>query len=200
MSARFAQDKALVAAIASGDEGAFQQVFSALSRDVFKTCYAVLLDHQAAEDATQDSFVKLWHNAGSWSADASLKTWLLTIARNRCLDVLRKKKNDLKKHEELYKDMLVNNQGHSRIDENALDEAAYEADIQKALFSLPERQREAVSLVYYAELHNYEAAQVMGIKVGAFDSLLARARRSMGEKLKTREHQLRGYFFDGQDQ
>ncbi|MCD8562516.1 MAG: sigma-70 family RNA polymerase sigma factor [Alphaproteobacteria bacterium] len=90
-------DYALIRRIAAGDEAAFEMLFGRLAPDVFKLSYAMLLDRQAAEDAVQESFIKLWNHAGSWRPEASVKTWLMTIVRNVCLDILRKKRSESKK-------------------------------------------------------------------------------------------------------
>lgn len=184
----------LMEKVAQGDQNAFKDLFDCRVGDVFKLCYSLLLDHQMAEDATQEAFVKLWKHAAEWRPEASVKTWLLAIARNRCLDVLRKKKNDLKKHYDLYKDRLIEHENHlSSTVDKGLDTGKYKETIQNALFLLPERQREAVTLVYYSELHNSEAAELMGLRPAAFDSLLARARRNLRDKLVSRQELLKGY-------
>lgn len=192
-------DYALVQRIARGDESAFQELFDRVMGDVFRLSYALLLDYQAAEDATQDAFIRLWQNAEKWQPEASIKTWLLTVARNICLDTIRKKKNDLKKHQGLYVDSLSAEQ-HIKTDaiENKIDRKQHEEMLKNALFTLPERQREAVTLVYYMEVNNSEAARIMGLKVRAFDSLLARARRSLRSALGDEEDVLKGYNIYGQ--
>lgn len=185
----------LIERVACGDQVAFQALFRGLGHDVFRLNYSLLLDHQMAEDAMQEAFVKLWQNAKKWRPEASVKTWLLTIARNHCLDVLRKKKSNLKKEHGLYQDQLA--LGAAVKKENAgrvLDEEKHRKTIQNALFLLPERQREAVTLVYYSEVRNSEAARIMGLQTAAFDSLLARARRSLRDRLGDEGNLLEGYF------
>lgn len=188
-------DQDLVQDIACGDHEAFGVLFDRLSPAIFKHCYALLLDQQKAEDAAQEVFIKLWNKAGSWKPDASVKTWLMKVARNHCLDVLRKKKNDLKKHEEFYKDHLITAAEKQEIKpDQALDHEQYEKIIKNALFSLPERQREAMTLVYYSEVPNAQAAQIMGLRTSAFDSLLARARRNLRSQLEDKQNALKGCY------
>lgn len=188
-------DEVLMGRIALGDQVAFHVLFTRRTGDVFKLCYSLLLNRQAAEDVTQESFFKLWIHAKSWRPEARVKTWLLTIARNGCLDYLRKKNNDRKKHEELYKTALtILPLSQKNEAENSLDRKKQEKILEKALFSLPERQREAVTLVYYSEVHNIDAARIMGMKPAAFDSLLARARRNLRTALDEDEEELRKSF------
>lgn len=183
--------------IASGDMAAFQHVFDALSGDVLKLSYSLLRDYQVAEDATQEVFIKLWNNAQTWMPTAQLKTWLLKITRNHCLDILRKQQNDLKKNHDLYKEVIsmdLDNQAHE-IEAHA-DQRKQKNIIKIALLNLPERQREAITLVYYNEVKNLEAASIMGMQAVAFDSLLARARRTLRSQLKNQSSDLKGYFYE----
>lgn len=191
-------DNYLVERIAIGDQEAFNQLFGRLSRDVFKLSYSLLLDHQMAEDATQEIFVKIWKNAAHWQPEAMVKTWILKITRNHCLDILRKQKNDQKKYHELYKEHLTTYKDVTLDNaESKFDKKRYEKIIKNALFLLPERQREAVTLVYYMDVHNSEAALIMGIKNCAFDSLLARARRNLRDWLDGEENELKGLYSYG---
>lgn len=177
-------DEQIIQGIVAQDRGAFNLAFAQLSQSVFKTCYAILLDQQEAEDAMQDSFVKLWNNASSWHGDASLKTWVLKIAKNRCLDMLRKRKSESKKQQDFYAEQLTQDTSDAPVGTDNLEHADDQKRLQKVLFSLPERQREAITLVYYNELRNSEAAKMMDMNVGAFDSLVARARRNMAKNLQ----------------
>lgn len=181
-------DPDLIARIAEGDEGAFSCLFGRLMPDVFKLSYALLLDRASAEDAVQEAFTRLWKHAENWRPEASVKTWLLTIARNVCLDIIRKRRNDTKKHYELYKDHLASPDNPLENGERPLIRKETERLVRTALFLLPERQREAVTLVYYSGIQNIEAARIMGLNVRAFDSLLARARRSLRDQLGKEEN------------
>ena len=191
----------LVRFIAAGDQQAFEELFDRLSGDVFKLCYSLLLNRQAAEDATQDTFIKLWRNAENWKPDATAKTWIMTIARNRCFDILRKRKNDLKKHQDYFADHLssVSSQKQENALDSQIDHRKHRETIKNILFTLPERQREAITLVYYTEVHNHEAARIMEMQASAFDSLLARARRNLRDKLGHKGETLKGELINGTD-
>lgn len=193
------KDSEIAARIAGGDKQAFQELFEALSNDVFRLCFSYLRNKEAAEDATQEAFVKLWQNIEKWKPEASIKTWLMTMTRNLCLDILRKRQSDMRK--------IQNLQQHNIVEQLDIqkDDAAYDVDyknhdkiIKNALFELPERQREAIMLVYYNEEQNIDAAEIMDLEVPTFNSLLARARRSLKENLEKHGETLKGYFYDKQ--
>lgn len=173
-------DDDLIERIAGGDRDAFQVLFDRRVNDVFRLSYSLLLDRQMAEDAAQETFVKLWLHAADWRPEAAPKTWLLTVARNLCLDMIRKHRNELKKRQALFDDRVPDLDGFARADaENEVDRKERRKVVNAALFRLPPRQREAVVLVYFMEVTNSDAARIVGVKVAAFDSLLARARRSL---------------------
>lgn len=78
---------------ALGDRDAFSALYSATSAKLFGVCLRVLGNASEAEDALQDVFVKIWHNANRYKVNGlSPMTWLITIARNLSIDRLRKRK------------------------------------------------------------------------------------------------------------
>lgn len=122
--------------------------------------------------------MRLWRHADRWRPNgARFDTWLYRVAANVCLDRLRRRGRE------------------TTLDEppDAPDDAPLAIDImlaeerrravESALAGLPERQRLAIALCHYQELSNIEAARVMEISVDALESLLARGRRSLKERL-----------------
>ena len=84
----------LIARVALRDRAAFDQLYDAVSAKLFGVCLRVLTNRAAAEDAMQDTFVKIWNNADRYSANGlSPMTWLITIARNTAIDRLRAQKS-----------------------------------------------------------------------------------------------------------
>ena len=76
--------------VALGDRAAFQRVYRATSSHLFGVALRILNRRDTAEDALQEAFVNVWHNAGSYQAAASQPmTWLIAIVRNKALDHLR---------------------------------------------------------------------------------------------------------------
>lgn len=83
----------LIARVATGDRGAFDGLYSQTSAKLFGILLRVLQDRAEAEDALQEVFVKIWHNADRYRANGlSPMTWLITIARNHGIDRLRRKR------------------------------------------------------------------------------------------------------------
>ena len=84
------QVEALIARAALSDRNAFSSLYDATSAKLFSVCLQVLNDRQAAEDALQDSYIKIWNKADQYHTNGmSPMTWLITIARNTSIDRLR---------------------------------------------------------------------------------------------------------------
>lgn len=78
---------------ARGDPGVFAELYQRTSPRLFGLCLRMLRDHGAAEDVLQEVFVSVWRNAASYDASrAGAMTWLITLARNRVIDRLRKQR------------------------------------------------------------------------------------------------------------
>jgi RNA polymerase sigma-70 factor (ECF subfamily) len=83
----------LIARVALKDQKAFDELYDRVSAKLFGVCLRVLSKRAAAEDAMQDTFVKIWNNADRYNANGlSPMTWLITIARNTSIDRLRARK------------------------------------------------------------------------------------------------------------
>lgn len=138
----------------------------------------MLGDRAAAEDAAQDTFMRLWQNAHRWRPEgAQFQTWLYRVASNACLDRLRRRGRETTVDE--FPETIDN--APAALD-GLLAEERRRA-VAAALAELPERQRLAVALCHYQELSNIDAAAVMSISVDALESLLARGRRTLRDKL-----------------
>jgi RNA polymerase sigma-70 factor, ECF subfamily len=82
--------EALLARVAMGDRDAFSVLYDATSAKLLGIALRILKDRDAAEDALQEAFIKIWHKADSYSANGlSPMTWLITVARNTAIDRLR---------------------------------------------------------------------------------------------------------------
>ena len=83
-------DRFIDTALSRSDrELAFQQLVVRYRHRVFAVCFRVMHDHADAEDATQETFVKLARGAGDFRGEAKLSTWLYRVARNVCTDRIR---------------------------------------------------------------------------------------------------------------
>ena len=182
-----ADDAACMAAIVAGSASAFKAVMDAHMTSVFRYAYSVLGDAALAEDVTQETFSRLWSQAARWMPKGRVKSWLLKIAHNLCIDEIRRTRSHI--DIDAVEPVLPDTARGPR--ENMAREQT--ADIvRQALFALPERQRAALVLVHYHDRTNIEAADIMGVSVDALESLLARGRRTMKDVLAGQKVNLLG--------
>jgi RNA polymerase sigma-70 factor (ECF subfamily) len=169
-------DAVLVRAVAAGDARASRELLERHLDRVVGLSYRLLGERAAAEDIAQDTFLRLWSRAERWRPEARLDTWLYTVARNLCLDRLRKsgRQSDAPPPD-------VPDPAPSA--ERQLSDAQTARRVAQEIADLPERQRSAIALVHEEGLSNIDAAEVLGVSVDALESLLARARRRLRERL-----------------
>ena len=87
-----AEEARLLAATAAGDRDAFRRLYARYSAPLFSLALRFVHDTGTAEEALQDTFVKLWRHAGEYDSRKSQPfTWAVTILRRTCLDHLRKR-------------------------------------------------------------------------------------------------------------
>ncbi len=168
----------LMQRIAVQDRDAFNTVVEAYMADVFRFSYSILKDQATAEDVVQESFYRLWTRAAQWNPSGRLRNWMMRIAHNLCMDNMRGRKD---MHPDDIHDLAIADQTPDPLEQHA---GAKSGDIVRtALFNLAERQRTALSLVYYQGCSNIEAADIMGVSVDALESLLTRGRQKMKQAL-----------------
>ncbi len=170
-------DDELARRVAAGDAGAWRDLMDAHLGAITGYAWHMLGDLAEAEDVAQETFIRFMKKAPGWRPGAArLRTWLLRVAINLCLDRLRARRPQA----ELDVEFEAEPGGVARID-GGID---HRRVVRRALRELPERQAGAIALVHYLDLTNAEAAETMAISVDALESLLARARRALRRKLE----------------
>lgn len=133
----------------------------------------MLGDRAEAEDVAQETFLRIWKQAGHWQPGrAKFETWIHRVALNLCYDRLRRRR-------EVAGEGVPEGIDPAPLPDAGLDAADDGQRVERALQRLAPRQREAIILVYYQDLSNRDAAAVMSISVEALESLLSRGRRML---------------------
>src|SRR6185503_18799906 len=166
-----------IRAIADGDSIALQRLIDREAPRLLRFARGLLGNLEEAEDAVQDTFVRLWENAASWIPGARIGTWLHRVCYNRSIDLLRRRRVFVEES------VLEAFTDPTDFPDAALIEREAALSLRDAIEKLPPRQRTAILLFHYQELHQREAADIMGISEPAFESMLARARRQLKHRL-----------------
>lgn len=170
---RLHSDADLTARVAQGSEKAFAEVMRRHQDAVYSFSLRMLGHPQDAEDAAQETFFRFFRAAGRFRSEASLRTYLLKVVRNICIDVFRKKQPDLVDELPELPDF--------KTPLDLLEGAMAEERLEKAVAGLPVNQRTALLLRHTERLSYREICQVMDLSQKAVESLLVRARKSLCE-------------------
>lgn len=123
----------------------------------------MVIDHDDANDVTQEVFIKVWKNLDNFRAESQLYTWVYRIATNECLNFLSKKKR---------KNLLSWSSAEKELGEKIDDTIHMEGShvqmvLQKALLKLPDKQRLVFNMKYFDEMKYEDISEITGTSVGA---------------------------------
>ncbi|HEX6129359.1 MAG TPA: sigma-70 family RNA polymerase sigma factor [Candidatus Limnocylindria bacterium] len=161
-------DERLMERIASGDEGALALLHDRYRAFAFAIALRVVGDAGRAEDVVQDAFLSVWRRAGSYAIGrGSVRTWLGSVVRNRAIDVIRAMRERAVEDQDQV--LLSLHDTAPAVDEQVA--AAIEgAETRRALGELPDEQRQAIALAYFAGLSHSEIAERTGLPLGTVKS------------------------------
>jgi RNA polymerase sigma-70 factor, ECF subfamily len=174
-----------------GDDEAFTKLVETYQKPVYNLCYRMLGEPDAAEDAAQETFFKVYQNLVRYDHERPFATWLLSIAAHYCIDKLRRRRFNSISIDE-------NEEGQTELpDRSAPDpesEAAKKQErerLQDCLQSLDPLDRAAVILRYWQDYSEIEIAQTLKLTVPAVKSRLHRARRALAVSWEEKPAHLR---------
>lgn len=169
-------DEALMALIQHHNHRAFSLLVRRHTDRFYALAYRILFNQAEAEDIVQDAFLKIWDKPSLWSPDRGVRftTWFYRIVVNACYDQNKRKASR-------YHDSVDFDQMETQ--SSGPEEGTLYSQVEKALMALPDRQRAAIALCFYQGLSNKEAADVLGLKLKALQSLLIRGKQSLKTSL-----------------
>ena len=156
-------DEALVRRVAGGDERAFLELYDRYSRPVYATGVRLLGDAFLAEELVQDAFTSVWRRAESFESErASFSTWLYRIARNRAIDLDRRRR---------VRPLSVGEDPLRTVSGGPEPEAGVDGwDLAHALSRIPDEYREVLTLAYFEGLSQREISRRTGVPLGTIKS------------------------------
>ncbi|HYM36638.1 MAG TPA: sigma-70 family RNA polymerase sigma factor [Steroidobacteraceae bacterium] len=157
---------------------AFEAVLPRYRDRVFRLALSILRDREAAEDAAQDVFVRLWRALPGYNGSAALSTWIYAITRNTSISILRKRRPQISLDEPMFTD--DDDGAGLQLAAPSQDDSAV-ASVEKLLDHLPERYRQAVTLFYMEDQSYDQTAAALGLPLGTVKALLHRARKRLIE-------------------
>jgi RNA polymerase sigma-70 factor (ECF subfamily) len=183
-------DAVLMLRVKRGDRAAFAELVDKYKQPLFNFILRHLRDESESEDVAQNVFLQVFKSRQRYQATAKFSTWLFTIARNLCLNEIRRRsRHPAESIEESHAEnedqpqRQYEDKTNRLPGENAL-QAELAGKIEEALAGLPENQRTAILLCRQDELSYEEIAAVLGCSLSATKSLIHRGRETLKEKLK----------------
>ncbi len=170
-------DLSLMQRIARGDGRALSELYTRHGANILNYLTSFLNDRQLAEEVLQDVMMAVWNNAAGFRGDSKVRTWLLTIARNRAINAGRRYSPHLVELDETFFS------SDASPVESAEVKSQQEA-LRAAIKSLPPFHQEILILVFYHQLSGQEVAEVLGVTVGTVKSRLHRAKEMLRRVLQ----------------
>ncbi|WP_207535278.1 RNA polymerase sigma-70 factor [Desertivirga arenae] len=173
-------DRLIQAIATEKDELAYKELYQLLYPGVKRFAISYLRDYEQAEELGDDVMISLWRNKNKLSNIRNIKVYVLVLARHRCLDLLRVKKNRFEQLEDIHIDL----QHDENSPENIVLTNELKAKITSAINSLPPQCKLVFHLIREEQLSYKEAAEVLSISVKTVDAHLVSAMKKIGFFLK----------------
>jgi RNA polymerase sigma-70 factor (ECF subfamily) len=157
-------DEDLIYLVGDGDAEAFALLYDRHIRAAYSLAYRFMNGRQPAEDLVQESFIKVWRSAGGYRvARGSVRTWILSIVRNRAIDQVRSRATRRRTREkvEASAPTAEPNEAFAETWRNFRGDL-----VRRALGELPQEQRKVLALSHFCELTHAEIAERLGLPVG----------------------------------
>lgn len=177
--------------VKQGDAAAFTELVEKYKQPIMNLVYRTIHDPTEAEDLAQNVFVQVFKSAPRYKSTAKFSTWLFTIARNLCLNEIRRRSRhpaeslDVPHPEQEDQPLRQFEDKKTFSPPESLLQGELVSKIDEALADLPENQRSAILLCRQEDLSYEEIAEILGCSVSATKSLIHRGRETLKEKLKT---------------
>ena len=174
-------DESLVASIAQGDKRALRTLYGRHHVRVFRFALRFLNDESMAEDMVSEVFLDVWRQAERFEGRSKVSTWLLAMARNKALSVLRRRST-----EELGEEVAEFIEDPADGPEVSMQKQQQASMLQECLTQLSPAHREIVDLVYYHGKTIEEVVEIIGVPVSTVKTRMFYARKRIGELMSAK--------------
>lgn len=152
-----------------------QRLIDTYGNDILRLCTLYLKDRHLAEDALQETYIKVWQKYSTYKGQADEKTWITRIAINVCKNILRTAWFKRTETTDIIEFVQSSGNHYKQVDESV--------DLMHAIQELKDKYRVVLLLYYYQEFTVKEIADIMGAKQSTVLSLMRRGRNQLKQKL-----------------
>jgi RNA polymerase sigma-70 factor (ECF subfamily) len=175
-------DRALLEGVSRGDQMAFRRLYTRHNVRIFRFLMRLVRDEAAAEELLNEVFLEVWQHAGRYEGRSSPSTWMMSIAHNKAVSSLRRRREQTG----LVDEQLMQVPDPDDDPEANLQKQDKGQLMHACMAALSADHRTILDLVYYQELSVGEAAEVLGIPENTVKTRMFYARKKLSELLKSR--------------
>ena len=162
-------DEALLRLIAHASADALSVLYDRYARLIYSLAYRVVGDPSAAEEVTQDVFLRVWEKANTYQSEqAKVSTWLVSIARHRAIDLVRQRGARAEGYSAAWEDLpqSIIPRTEGRNPEELSGQAIQAKRVREAIATLPVEQRQALAMAFLQGYSHSEIAEKIGEPLG----------------------------------
>jgi RNA polymerase sigma-70 factor (ECF subfamily) len=175
-----ADDRALLQATSRGDTKALERLFTRHNVRVFRFLMRIVANQAMAEELTNEVFLAAWQGASRYEGKSAPTTWLLSIAHNKAVSALRKRR-EVGGLDETAANEIADEEDTPEVASQKLDKARA---MRAAIAELTPDHREILDLVYYQERTVAEVAEILAIPEATVKTRMFYARKKLSERLQ----------------
>ena len=181
-----AADLELVRRVAAGERDAVDGLYQRFRRPAFALARRVLGDDVLAEDVLQDVFLGIWRDPGAFDdSRGSVASWVLTMVHHKAVDAVRREESHRRRTARAEDDLALSAPTRTGDVADDAEERVEAGRVRSALRSLPDPQREALTLAYYGGYTQREVAALTGTPLGTVKTRMLAGMRRLKDALDT---------------
>lgn len=173
-------DEQLLELIHLDKESGFRSLMHQYQEQTYWHIRRMVTTHEDADDVVQNTFIKVFKNLDKFKGNSKLYTWIYRIATNESLTYLKKRK---RRHAESI-DESENNIEYNLVADDYFDGDSIQLLLQKAIISLPDKQKAVFNLRYYEEMPYSDMSEILETSVGALKASYHHAVKKIEEYIK----------------
>jgi RNA polymerase sigma-70 factor (ECF subfamily) len=171
-------DRTLITRIADQDQAALRALLGRHQLRVYRFVLRIVRREAVAEEVTNEVFLEAWRNAARYEARSSVGTWLLSIAHNRAVSAIRRRREEAIDEEAA--GAIADDGDDPEVAAQKLDKAA---QMRRCISALSAEHRTIIDLVYYHEKSINEVSEILGIPLNTVKTRMFYARKKLSELL-----------------
>ena len=175
------KESELIELLRTGDTKAFSEIFQLHSKGIMRFCLSYIKNVEDAEEVVEDVFISLWENRKSIRSETSVLPFLVTCARNKILNLFRKKVNSpiYEEYVEVCHSNLILSTGESTI-----EYYEFENKLMEIIDTLPPTQQKVLRLSKFENLSNSEIAETLHLNVQTVKNALSSGLKILRDSIK----------------